>query len=120
MQAHRLRVLYGELPETADAGDCQPLSRPRLGFLDALVSGDPGTKDGRHFGEIRLLGQSPYIRRSADDVLGEAPVNAVAGVVLRVTEAVPPGHAILALTACIVQPRNACAIAFLQANHARA
>ena len=120
MQAHRLCVLHGELPETADAGDCQPLSRPCLGFLDALVSGDPGAKDRRHFGEIRLLGQAAYIRRSADDVLGKAAVYAVAGVVLRVTEAVPAGHAILASTTCIVQPGNARVIAFLQADDVRA
>src|SRR5947209_6178468 len=120
MQAHDLCVLHGELSETADTGDREPLSRLGLGFLDALVSGDPGAKDGSHFGKIRLLGQAAYIRRGADDVLGEAAVSAVAGVVLRITEAVPTGHAILAVTARIVQPGNACVIAFLQSNHARA
>ena len=30
MQAHRLGVLHGELPEAADPGDCEPLSRASL------------------------------------------------------------------------------------------
>ena len=41
MQSHRLRVLYGELPETADARDREPLSGLCLRLFDAFVSCHP-------------------------------------------------------------------------------
>ena len=107
MQAHRLGVLHGELPEPADPGDRDPLARPRLGLLDALVSGDAGAKDRRHFREIRIVWATARHKARPDHVLGEAAVDAVAGIVLRLTEAVPSGHAILALATGIVQPGNA-------------
>src|SRR6478672_11099221 len=113
MQSHRLCVLHCELPETADARYREPLSGLCLRLFDAFVSCHPGAKDRRHFGEIRIVGQALYIRRSTDDVLGKAAVDAVAGVVLRVTEAVPPSHAILAVPARVMQPGNTCVIAFL-------
>ena len=72
-QLDRLCVLHRELPETADTGDCQPLSWPYLGLFNTLVCCDPGAKDGSHFGEIRVRRQAAYIRRRADHVLGEAP-----------------------------------------------
>src|SRR6516165_2391069 len=118
MQAHGLGILHGELAKTADPGDCKPLSRSHLGLLDAFVSGDAGTKNRRHFREIGALRQATDIRSSPNYVLGEAAVDAVAGIMLSVTEAVPTCHAILALAARIVQPGDPCAIAFLQTNYA--
>jgi hypothetical protein len=56
-----LCVLHRELPETADAGDCQPLSRPYLGFLDALVSRDSGTKEGVISAESAFAGARPSV-----------------------------------------------------------
>src|SRR5271166_5464866 len=93
MQPHRLGVLHRELAKAADPGDCDPLSRPRLGLLDALVAGDAGAEDRRHFGEIAPLRQSTDVGRGSNHVLGEAAVDAVTGVVLPGAKAVPPGPA---------------------------
>ena len=87
VQAHGLGILHGELAKAADPGNCKPLSRSYLGLLDTLVSGDAGTKYRRHFREIGVVRQATDIRSSPNYVLGEAAVDAVAGIMLGATEA---------------------------------
>src|SRR5271165_638959 len=119
MQPHRLGILYCHLPKAADPGDCNPLSRPSLGLFDALVTGDAGAKARRHFGEIAPLRQSTDVGRRSDHVLGEAAIDAVTGVVLPGAKAVPPGPAIFALPAGVVQPRHSDRVSLFQAFDAR-
>src|SRR5262249_58652138 len=107
MQPHRLGVFPRKWANPADPGDGDPLAGLRLGLLDALVASHAGTKDRRHFSEIAFLRQSAHVRRGADHVFSEAAIDAVTGIVLRPAQAVPPGHAIFALAAGIMQPGNA-------------
>ena len=63
LQAHRLGILDRQMPEAADAGDDDPLARPRLRLLDALIGRDPGADQRR--GLVGPRGRSEYGPRSS-------------------------------------------------------
>lgn len=62
-QAHRDRVLHGDVPEPPDAGDRHPLPGAGVGALEALVDGDAGAQDRCDLERVAALGQAGGVRR---------------------------------------------------------
>lgn len=118
VQPHRLSIL--DMPEAADAGDGDPFTRPRLGFLKALVAGDAGTKDRRNLRKIDADRKPRGKRRRSDHIFSETAITAIAGVMLVLAHGLPTGLAIFATHTGIVQPRNADGVAWLEIRDARA
>jgi hypothetical protein len=116
MQAHRLGVLDGNVAQPANAGDRDPLAGFRFGLLDALVCRDAGAEDRRHCREIRIARQPPDIGRGSDHIFGEAAIDTIACIVLRLAQTIPPRHAILAPTAGIVQPSDTDRVSLFQSG----
>jgi hypothetical protein len=61
VQAHDLGVLNGQMSQAADAGNGDPLTGLRAGFLDAFIGGDARANDrcrfrgfqpGRYVGDV--------------------------------------------------------------------
>lgn len=103
-QAHRDRVLHGDVPEPPDAGDRHPLPGAGAGALEALVDGDAGAQDRCDLERVAALGQAGGVRRIDEHVLAERPVDRVAAVALLLAEGLPAGAAVLAHTAGRPQP----------------
>ena len=115
VEAHGAGVLNCDVTESSDAGDREPLTRASFGFLDALVSGNPGTKNRRHGCKVDAVRKSSDVGRTADRVFSEAAVHAVAATALGLAQRFPAGDAVLAGAASVVQPGDADRVAFLQA-----
>jgi hypothetical protein len=108
------------MSETADAGDGDPFTRPRLGLLEALVGGDAGAKDRRNLRKVDADRKPRGKGRRSDNVFRKAAITAVAGVVLVLAHGFPAGLAIFAAHAGIVQPSDADGVAWLEIRYARA
>jgi len=119
-KAHHLGVLNPEVAEATGAGDHDPLARPRLGFLDALVSGNAGADQRR--GELRVesIWDMRDIIRVGDNVFGEAAVPGIAAELCFRADGLLGRQAMLAMAAGRVEPRHADPIAFLDALDAGA
>jgi hypothetical protein len=63
VEAHGFRVLNGDVSQATNARDDDPLARPRLGLLDALVGRDAGAENRRQCGEVGTF-------RQAGDICG--------------------------------------------------
>jgi hypothetical protein len=120
MQTHRLGILHRHVPQATDPRNRDPLSRTRLGLLQALVDRDPGAQHRRGIAEVQPVGQAADVVRIGAHEFGIAAVHAVARVLLAFAQRFPPADAMFAVTAGGVQPRRADAVAFLQVCHAPA
>jgi len=119
MQAHRLGILHGDMPQPADAGNGHPFARLRFGLLQPLVDGDARAQDRRHRHEIDAVGQAAGKGRAGDRIFGVGAVYAVAGIMLPLAQRFPAGLAIFARAAGIVQPGDAHGVALLQVGDTR-
>src|SRR6185437_284732 len=106
--------------ETSDAGNGNPLAWPCFGLLEPFVGRDAGTQYRRHGCQIAVFGQARHVRGIADRVICKTAVRAIAAVVLGFAQCLPSGYAITALSASIVQPRDAYQIPDEQIAYARA
>ncbi|MNY53224.1 hypothetical protein D3C86_1889620 [compost metagenome] len=52
VHTHCFRILYGQMPQSADARNGHPLPCPGLGFLQAFVDCHPSAQDGRQADHI--------------------------------------------------------------------
>src|SRR5690242_17925196 len=61
MQSHSFRVLNGNVTQSSNARDYNPLSRSRLSLFEALIRGDASTQDRRCIYERKTAGDSSEI-----------------------------------------------------------
>ena len=109
-----MRVLDGDVAESADAGDRHPLSGPGVGYLEALVHGDAGAQDGRDLQRIDAVRDSWGVGGVDQHVGAEAAVDAVAPVLLALAQRFPAGATVFAGAARRPQPGVADLVADLQ------
>src|SRR5258708_11587844 len=102
------------MSEAADAGDGDPFTRPRLGFLEALISCDAGAKDRRNLRKVDADRKPRGKRRRSDNVFCKAAITAVAGVVLVLADGFPAGLPIFAAQSGILEPGHADMIRWLE------
>ncbi|MNV49904.1 hypothetical protein D3C71_1418770 [compost metagenome] len=107
VQAHRLGVLHRHVAQATDAGDHHPLPGAGVGHLQALVDGHPGAQDRGDLDEADALGQQAHVIGVGQRVFGEAAVDRVAGVLLRLAQGFPAAHAVFAMAAGRIQPWDA-------------
>jgi hypothetical protein len=120
VQAHRLGVLHGDVAESTDAADGQPLARPGVGFFDSLVGCYAGAKNRRRAHEVQSGRQLHGIVRVRKHVLCITSIDAIACVVLALAQSLPSSAAVFARAARIMQPCNANGIALPQLRDALA
>ena len=116
-QPHGPRVLHGDVAESADAGDRPPTVRPGVGHLEALVDSDAGAQDGRYFQRVDGVRDSWGVGGVDHHVAAEAAVDAVAAVLLALTQRLPAGAAVFAAAARRPQPRVADLVTDLEVVH---
>ena len=106
------------MPETADAGDHDPVTRSGPRHLQALVHGNACAQDWRDLDEVHVRGQVTDVVGVGDHILSEGAVNRVPGVLLPLAQRFPAGPAVGAVTAGGVQPRHANPVALAHVRHA--
>jgi hypothetical protein len=116
-QAHRPRVLHGDVAQTADAVDRHPLAGPGVGHLEVLVGGDAGAQDGSYFQWVDVVRDSWGVGGVDQHVGAEAAVDAVAAVLLPLAQRLPAGAAVFAPAARRPQPGVADLVADLEVVH---
>lgn len=114
MKSHGFGVLDCDVAKAAYSRNREPFARPGFGLFDAFVSRYTRAEYGRHCDKIHLGGQARHICRRPNGVFGEAPVDAVAAIVLGLAQRHPTRDAVLAAIASIVQPCDSNRIAFSQ------
>jgi hypothetical protein len=92
-QPHGPRILHRDVAQTADAGDRHPLPGPGVGHLESLVHGDARAQDGRYLQRVDAVRDSWGVGGVDQHVGAEAAVDAVAAVLLALTQRLPAGAA---------------------------
>ena len=103
------------MAKTADARNHHGLSGPGVGFLQPLVDGDPSAKHWRGGGKFHRVRQVADIVRIGKHVVRETAIHAIAGILLFGAERFPAAHAVATMAAGGIKPRDADAVAFLDA-----
>jgi len=107
-------VLHGNVAEATDAGDGDPLPGPGVGHLEAFVDGDACAENRCDLKRIGTVRDPRRVGGIDEHVAAEAPVDAVAAVLLALAQCFPTGAAVFACSARRPQPRVADLVADLQ------
>lgn len=114
VQTHGLCVLDGKDTEAAaGAGNGHVLAGTGAGGLESLVDGQTGAEDGRHGGEVAVLGDAGHVGGLADGVLLERAVDSISREGGRRAQRLVGLAALLAAHARPVQPLDAHVVANL-------
>src|SRR5580700_1061735 len=77
-ESHGLRILDGQVTQSASARDSDPFAGPCLSLLNPFVGRDPSADQGRGFHRRKTRGHMGNVIWVGDDVFGKAAVNGVA------------------------------------------
>ena len=118
IEPHRLGILHGHMPETADARDRHPIAGPCVRDLQPLVDRHAGAQDRGDVDEPDIGRQVTDIVGIGENIFGKTAIHRIAGILLGLAERFPSAEAMNTVPAGGVEPGDADTVALLHIGHA--